>query len=71
MCYVAHCIEQLRQSIQCHGDLTPLLLRPFGEGENSLLIGTAQVHTCRNWDNFRSWYTERGQKYGTLSTHTM
>jgi hypothetical protein len=43
-----HCIEQLRQTIQCAGDLTPVLLRPYGEKPNVNYIGPPQTHTCRN-----------------------
>jgi len=68
---IEHCVDQIRQSIQCHGDLTPLLLRGYGEGDNSLLIGSPQTHTCRNWDSLRSWYTERGKKHGVLDAHTL
>ena len=63
---IEHCLEQLRQTIQCAGDLTPVPIRPYGEGKESSYIGTSQVHTCRNWDTFRKWYTKRGDEYGTV-----
>jgi hypothetical protein len=63
-----HCLEQLRQTIQCAGDLTPVPLRPYGEGENLSYIGNSQVHTCRNWKTFRKWYSERGDKYGKIDS---
>ncbi|KAH7413046.1 hypothetical protein BKA64DRAFT_703154 [Cadophora sp. MPI-SDFR-AT-0126] len=65
--HVEHCIEQLRQNIQCAGDLTPVPLRPFGEEPHKNLIGTPQVHTCRDWGNFRNWYTHRGLEHGTVN----
>jgi hypothetical protein len=61
-----HCLEQLRQNIQCAGDLTPVPLKPYGEEPNVNLIGTPQVHTCRNWETFRKWYTQRGEAYGRI-----
>jgi hypothetical protein len=39
-------------------------LRPYGVEPNVNLIGTAQAHTCRDWDVFRKWYSERGDKWG-------
>ncbi len=40
-----HCLDQLRQSIQCSGDLTPVPLRPYGKSPNINLIGPPQTHT--------------------------
>ncbi|KUJ19169.1 uncharacterized protein LY89DRAFT_564048, partial [Mollisia scopiformis] len=57
--HVDHCLEQLRQSIQCAGDLSPVPLRPYGEAPHVNLVGTTQVYTCRNWNAFRQFYTER------------
>ncbi|PVH82565.1 hypothetical protein DL98DRAFT_586552 [Cadophora sp. DSE1049] len=65
--HVEHCIEQLRQNIQCAGDLTPVPLRPFGEEPHKNLIGTPQVHTCRDWEIFRNWYTNRGLEHGKVN----
>lgn len=31
ICLLEHCIDQLRQAIQCSGDLTPVPLRPYGD----------------------------------------
>jgi len=61
-----HCLDQLRQNIQCAGDLTLVPLKPFGEEPNVNLIGAPQVHTCRNWETFRKWYTQRGEIYGRI-----
>ncbi|KAE9367867.1 hypothetical protein N431DRAFT_471261 [Stipitochalara longipes BDJ] len=66
-----HCFEQIRQTIQCAGDLTPVPLRPYGDEHLKTYIGEPEVHTCRNWDSFRSWYTERGEKHGKVSGHKM
>lgn len=48
-----HCIETLRQTIQCSGDLTPLPARLYkrdgGIGVRGY-IDSAQTHTCRNFE---------------------
>lgn len=62
--HIEHCIEQLRQSIQCAGDLTPVPIRPLGEGRELKLVGTPMTHTCRDWSSFRNWYTLRGESHG-------
>lgn len=66
--YPEHCLDQLRQNIQCAGDLTPVLLRPHGEEPHVNLVGTPQTHTCRNWKHFRKWYTERGDEFGHVNS---
>ncbi|KAE8447946.1 hypothetical protein EG329_010018 [Mollisiaceae sp. DMI_Dod_QoI] len=66
--HVEHCLDQLRQNIQCAGDLTPVPLRPYGEEPNVNLIGTPQIHTCRNWNTFRQFYTQRGDEFGMLNS---
>jgi Mycotoxin biosynthesis protein UstYa len=44
-----HCVDALRESIQCSGDLTPIpIILPY-EGIRQI-PDTAQVHTCRNFD---------------------
>ncbi|KAH7348703.1 hypothetical protein BKA65DRAFT_584537 [Rhexocercosporidium sp. MPI-PUGE-AT-0058] len=65
--HIEHCFEQLRQNIQCASDLTPVPLRPFGDELHANLIGTPQVHTCRNWEVFRKWYTDRGLEHGRVN----
>jgi hypothetical protein len=63
--HTSHCIDQLRQSIMCHGDLTPVPLyvwRGF-----PISIGRSELHTCRKWDRIRDWMDERG-KLGTLES---
>ena len=34
------------------------------------LIGTPQVHTCRNWHTLRRWCTKGGEKYGIIRGST-
>ncbi|CEJ57309.1 hypothetical protein PMG11_06006 [Penicillium brasilianum] len=65
--HLEHCFEQVRQSIQCAGDLTPVVLRPLGEGSNVVVVGTPMVHTCRSWDALRTWYTHRGEAQGKVA----
>lgn len=61
-----HCIEQLRQNLQCATNLTPVQLRAYGHPGHINMVGTPQVRTCRDWDAFRAWYTEIGQQWGSV-----
>ncbi|KAL4911369.1 hypothetical protein BDW74DRAFT_172832 [Aspergillus multicolor] len=64
--HLEHCFEQVRQSLQCAGDLTPVVLRPLGESGREVVVGTPMAHTCRSWDLLRKWYTQRGKEHGTV-----
>lgn len=55
--HMDHCIDQLRQTIQCSGDLTPVALY-FSEGSD-LGIGRSATHTCRSFDKIHSWVSKR------------
>ena len=40
-------MEQLTQSIQARGVLTPLVIRPLGNGEYEVIAGHRRLHACR------------------------
>ena len=53
--HIDHCVEQLRPSILCHGDLTPLTLTPIWNQKSKILLKLGQTeypHTCRDWREF-------------------
>jgi hypothetical protein len=55
--HIDHCLDQLRQAIQCQGDLSPVPLYHF-EGV-PIGIGVGQSHTCRKWEPMREWMDVR------------
>ena len=60
--HLGHCVEQLRQAILCHGDLTPVTLTPVFQHERKILnlVGqTEYPHTCRDWTRFQKLMHER------------
>jgi len=74
--HIDHCIDQLRQAVMCHGDLTPVTLKPVWAGGESgkhkrlqFLGQTERMHTCRRWEDIREWVTERGEKGGAVLSH--
>ncbi|EMC99166.1 hypothetical protein BAUCODRAFT_393946 [Baudoinia panamericana UAMH 10762] len=61
--HIEHCIEQLRQAVLCHADLTPVTLKPVrnSKGEVVALLGeTERMHTCRNGVMLAKKWQERG-----------
>lgn len=55
-----HCIDHLRQVVQCGGDLSPA---PFYAWKGfAFAIATGKTHTCRKFDKIREWMSERNQE---------
>jgi len=54
-----HCLDYIRQQIQCQADLTPVILK-WSKRVHLLIpqFGDA-VHTCRNFDRIHAWSKER------------
>jgi hypothetical protein len=67
--HLDHCIEQLRQQVLCHGDATPVSIKPImgRHGETFVLLGeTERMHTCRDGLAMREKWQERGRETGSL-----
>lgn len=67
--HINHCLEQLRQAILCHGDLTPVTLKPVWNEELGMwiLLGeTERQHTCRDGHAIAKAWRERATKTGYL-----
>ena len=53
-----HCVDQIRQYIMCHGDLTPIPTRYYASvGDNYVMSDV--THTCRNFKRIREWVDRR------------
>ncbi|KAF2217656.1 hypothetical protein CERZMDRAFT_30753 [Cercospora zeae-maydis SCOH1-5] len=63
--HMEHCLDQLRQSVQCFGDLTPSPLYPAINGP--FAIGRSGVHTCRKFAPIRAWLDERAANGKSLA----
>ncbi|CAD6444122.1 62466dc7-c077-468d-ae7d-29e61eabbd18 [Sclerotinia trifoliorum] len=51
--HIDHCIDTLRQMLQCAGDMTPV---PKAYTESRLLLAnTEMTHTCRKFENLLEW----------------
>ena len=68
--HVDHCVDQLRQAALCHGDLTPVTLKPVkaADGEVHILLGeTERMHTCRNGEELADAWRRRGDVTGRFN----
>ncbi|KAK4626569.1 hypothetical protein CLAFUW4_05189 [Fulvia fulva] len=53
-----HCIDHIRQFVQCHADLTPLTFSWSDEKDNIVADWDA-LHTCRNFSKIQEWAVDR------------
>jgi len=53
-----HCIDYLRQTIMCHGDMTPVHVHHW-ESVDRWSPDFESTHTCRNFDKLLRWSLER------------
>ncbi|KAF2210011.1 hypothetical protein CERZMDRAFT_13606, partial [Cercospora zeae-maydis SCOH1-5] len=56
--HLDHCIDMIRQTIQCFGDLSPVPHR-WWPGLGKPFIYPTQMHTCRNFTKIRAWASQR------------
>ncbi|KAL5092564.1 hypothetical protein Trisim1_001117 [Trichoderma cf. simile WF8] len=66
--HVDHCVEILRETIQCQGDLTPVP-HVWSEGKQMYLADTSLVHTCRDYPALMDWQDERDEAWKTGKIH--
>lgn len=59
--HLDYCVDQIRQALMCHADLTPVPIMPV-EGLPGAIIGNGEAHTCRDFDAIWAWVEERGKK---------
>lgn len=62
----AHCLEILRQSIQCHGD-TAMLTYNWVHGHDWLQPAWRSLHNCQDWELLNDW--RRRHDVSHLVTH--
>ncbi|KAH8821797.1 hypothetical protein F5884DRAFT_769083 [Xylogone sp. PMI_703] len=60
--HVEHCLDYVRQSIQCNADLTTMTFN-YAPNRGQLVADFDTLHTCRNFDLLHSWAVERAIRY--------
>lgn len=64
--HLDHCVDQIRQALMCHADLTPVPMIPVEGGPEGAILGNGEIHTCRDFDAIWEWVEERGRKQTAL-----
>lgn len=55
--HLDHCIDIIRQNLQCNADVTPLTwIRDPVDGRAKEVAEV--IHTCRDWDRLQEWALE-------------
>ncbi|KAL0944669.1 uncharacterized protein CTRU02_202556 [Colletotrichum truncatum] len=54
----SHCIDYLRQSIMCHGDLTPIYMM-WSEEHGTFMGVQENIMQCRSWEAIMEWSAAR------------
>lgn len=66
--HIDHCMNHIRQSLQCRPDLTPAAMHVFEDTDGSqFFLGNARRHTCYDWDGIMSWANARQSGLGFAS----
>ncbi|OAQ65412.1 hypothetical protein VFPPC_06509 [Pochonia chlamydosporia 170] len=66
--HVNHCLDYIRQALECAGDITPLRYR-WSDSLPGLVVEDS-VHTCRNFSKLREWAISKGTFEGNQSVTT-
>ncbi|PPQ98411.1 hypothetical protein CVT24_004090 [Panaeolus cyanescens] len=56
--HLSHCVENIRQTLMCSADVTPLVWQWVERVQQVRIMGNV-IHTCRDWDKIREWGLER------------
>ncbi|KAJ7485550.1 hypothetical protein FB451DRAFT_1392289 [Mycena latifolia] len=56
--HVAHCVDWIRQSIQCTGD-TSVIVWQWHDSRNHTNVMGNIAHTCRKFDKLQAWAKQR------------
>lgn len=66
-----HCMNQIRQALQCRPDLSPAAMHIYPDKDGELFwLGNAKKHSCYNWDRLMDWAHERRRgRFGFWEDH--
>jgi len=58
--HINHCMNHIRQSLQCRPDLSPAAMHVFQDLDGSkYFLGNAERHTCYDWESIMRWAATR------------
>jgi hypothetical protein len=67
--HIEHCLDFLRQLVQCSSDLTPIPL-VYSKGAGFAIPNFEQVHTCRSFDAIHDWAMKQNEDALKTVEHT-
>ena len=69
--HIDHCLNHIRQSLQCRPDLAPAAMKRHVAADGQVFyLGNAEEHSCYDWSNIRSWLDERREsELGAWENH--
>ncbi|CAG7554469.1 unnamed protein product [Fusarium equiseti] len=63
--HLYHCMNHIRQSLQCRPDLSPAAMHVFKDTDGSqFILGNAKSHSCYNWQSIMDWAEARESTLG-------
>ena len=63
--HIDHCMNHIRQSLQCRPDLSPAAMHVFADFDGSkYFLGNAEKHTCYDWESIMQWAAARNPEPG-------
>jgi hypothetical protein len=63
--HIDHCMNHIRQSLQCRPDLSPAAMHVFEDLDGSkYFLGNAERHTCYDWESIMQWAAARKPEPG-------
>ncbi|KAL6924720.1 hypothetical protein FSHL1_001970 [Fusarium sambucinum] len=65
MDHLYHCMNHIRQSLQCRPDLSPAAMHVFLDtDESEFFLGNAKSHSCYDWQSIMDWAEARESTLG-------
>jgi hypothetical protein len=65
--HIEHCLDFLRQLVQCSSDLTPIPV-VHSKGLGFAIPDFEQTHTCRHFDSIHDWAIKQNEKALKMAT---
>lgn len=63
--HIDHCLNHIRQSLQCRPDLSPAAMHVFDDVDGSkYFLGNAERHSCYDWESLVRWAAARKVELG-------
>lgn len=63
--HLYHCMNHIRQSLQCRPDLSPAAMHVYRDADGSqFFLGNAKSHSCYDWQSIMDWAEARESKLG-------